>query len=392
MYLSYCEKNIGTHLHSNKLARCVFFNYWSKNTHILKEYKEKLSLFDDINDCYDIKWDPIYDREPDDWDCFFLSLNPNITWDIVQSNPNKSWNYAMLSKNPNITWNNGVNLVQSNPHPVPERTALAGGTSSLYGPACGNGKDWDYNMLSKNPNITWDIVKENPDRAWDYDELSRHHTITWNIVLSNPNKPWNYVYLSSNPNITLDIVKENPGIDWDYSWLSLNPNITMDIVKENPGIDWNYNWLSKNQNITWEIVKENTSIDWNYYFLSQNPNITWDIVKENPYPNGEHSSNTWNYNMLSKNPNITWDIAKQNEVIPELHFPELKYYKKKNWNYILLLISRKIFDETINGVNLEKIKNIISHFKTNITEELMIYVWNPIRVEKWKYLVDDEEV
>ena len=176
MYLSYCEKNIGTHLHSNKLARCVFFNYWSKNTHILKEYKEKLSLFDDINDCYDIKWDPIYDREPDDWDCFFLSLNPNITWDIVQSNPNKSWNYAMLSKNPNITWNNGVNLVQSNPHPVPERTALAGGTSSLDGPACGNGKDWDYNMLSKNPNITWDIVKENPDRAWDN-----------NILLSNIN-------------------------------------------------------------------------------------------------------------------------------------------------------------------------------------------------------------
>ena len=40
---------------------------------------------------------------------------------------------------------------------------------------------------------------------------------------------------------------------------------------------------------------------------------------------------------------------------------------------------------------VEKIKNIISHFKTNITEELIMYVCHPSRVEKWKYLVDDIE-
>ena len=40
---------------------------------------------------------------------------------------------------------------------------------------------------------------------------------------------------------------------------------------------------------------------------------------------------------------------------------------------------------------VEKIKNIISHFKTNITEELIMYVCHPSRVEKWKYLLDDIE-
>ena len=59
MYLSYCEKNIGTHLHSNKLARCVFFNYWSKNTHILKEYKEKHPDCEKSNSKYSDQYDKL---------------------------------------------------------------------------------------------------------------------------------------------------------------------------------------------------------------------------------------------------------------------------------------------------------------------------------------------
>src|SRR5271165_6611308 len=27
-------------------------------------------------------------------------------------------------------------------------------------------KEWDYNMLSKNPNITWKYVCDNPDKSW----------------------------------------------------------------------------------------------------------------------------------------------------------------------------------------------------------------------------------
>jgi len=69
--------------------------------------------------------------------------------------------------------------------------------------------EWKY--LSKNPNITWEIVKDNLD------------------------KPWNWNYLSANPNITLEIVKDNPDKPWDWcGGLSLNTNITWEIVKDNP--------------------------------------------------------------------------------------------------------------------------------------------------------------
>ena len=55
-----------------------------------------------------------------------------------------------------------------------------------------------YSRLSTNPNITWDIVKTNPDKPWDYSGLSVNPNITWDIVLANPDKPWNYRWLSSN--------------------------------------------------------------------------------------------------------------------------------------------------------------------------------------------------
>ena len=85
-----------------------------------------------------------------------------------------------------------------------------------------------------------------------------------------PNAEWEYYWLSMNPNITWDIIQNNPTIFADYFWLSENPNITWDIMKANPDEDWYYEWLSSNPNITWDIVRNNPQIPWNYYWLSIN--------------------------------------------------------------------------------------------------------------------------
>jgi len=114
----------------------------------------------------------------------------------------------------------------------------------------------------KNPNITYQIVQENPEKGWNYDNLSRHPNITWEIVQENPDKPWDYNYLSENPNITWEIVQSNPDKGWNYYALSKNPNITYglrpakrQIIQENPESlrdapqghkHWNYNALSQN--------------------------------------------------------------------------------------------------------------------------------------------------
>jgi len=58
---------------------------------------------------------------------------------------------------------------------------------------------------------------------WDYNELSQNPNITFEIIKNNQDKPWEYKLLSCNPNITWDIIKENPNIPWDYFNLIFNP-------------------------------------------------------------------------------------------------------------------------------------------------------------------------
>ena len=57
-------------------------------------------------------------------------------------------------------------------------------------------KPWNWFDLSRNPNITWYIVKANPNKPWDWYELSSNSNITWDIVISNPDKPWDWDGLS----------------------------------------------------------------------------------------------------------------------------------------------------------------------------------------------------
>ena len=66
-------------------------------------------------------------------------------------------------------------------------------------------------------------IKDNPNEDWDYDGLSENPNITWEIVQANPTKPWDYDDLSENPNITCEIVQANQHKPWDYKNLSYNP-------------------------------------------------------------------------------------------------------------------------------------------------------------------------
>ena len=59
-------------------------------------------------------------------------------------------------------------------------------------------KPWNFYYLSKNPNITWDIVEANPDKLWNWYGLSKNPNITWDIVEANHDKDWNWFRISYN--------------------------------------------------------------------------------------------------------------------------------------------------------------------------------------------------
>ena len=44
----------------------------------------------------------------------------------------------------------------------------------------------------------WRLVKDNPDKEWEWSLLSENPNITWEIIQNNLDKPWELYYLSMN--------------------------------------------------------------------------------------------------------------------------------------------------------------------------------------------------
>ena len=195
---------------------------------------------------------------------------------FILDNPDKPWDWSKLSRNPNITWD----IVQKVPN-----------------------KQWIWCVLCQHPNITWDIVQQNPDIPWDWYGLSYNPNITWDIVQKHPGS-WDWYGLSRNPNIaTRDIIQQNPDKPWKWSCITANPN--WDIIQQYPDKLWCWYGLSENPNLSWDFVQQNLNKQWNWTGLSANPNITWDIVQQN-------LNKPWNWTGLSANPNLSWEFVQQN--------------------------------------------------------------------------------
>ena len=50
-------------------------------------------------------------------------------------------------------------------------------------------KDWNWNSISMNPNLTMKIIEKYPDKPWDWCEISKKLNITIEIIESYPTKP-----------------------------------------------------------------------------------------------------------------------------------------------------------------------------------------------------------
>lgn len=307
--------------------------------------------------------------DPTKGDLLFLSINPNVTMENVKLNPTLAWDYKQLSTNQNIRWKDIKNNIN---------------------------KPWSRYFLSSNPNLTFENFKEIVDKnyfpedghmideegnithGFNLESLSRHPNITIDIVKEDTTFIWKYDILSMNPNITWNIIKENPQIRWDKKYVSLNPTITFDIVKENPRFGWSYKYLSQNPNIRWEDVKEAPRKNWDYRNLLVNPNITWKIIMEN-----EEFEDYRNDHLISLNPNITWKIVFDN---PDLKCWNLSYLAKNpmnRYNDITDIYNGKygtLYSKEKKKRNTLKIKNSIRN--SSIRERVAMKAHHPNALEE----------
>ena len=71
-----------------------------------------------------------------------------------------------------------------------------------------------------------------------------------------PNKPWNWNAISKNPNITMNFIEKYQDKPWIWDCIYINPNITMDFIEKYQHKPCNWKWISMNKNITIEFVEK----------------------------------------------------------------------------------------------------------------------------------------
>lgn len=131
------------------------------------------------------------------WNHFNVSSNPNIRWEYVDKETAPipfMWNYFNVSMNPGIM----IEDIIDNMHESVDNNNVhyINNTEVRY--------NWCWQGFNVNPNVTWDMVKYASDEEY------------------YKNIPWNYYYLSKNPNITFDIIVDNPDKLWSIQNLSSN--------------------------------------------------------------------------------------------------------------------------------------------------------------------------
>lgn len=154
---------------------------------------------------------------------------------------------------------------------------------------------WDWDELSKNPNISFEFIKNNLYLPWNWNLLSNNYNITFEIILNNLEYPWDWNWLSWRNDLTLNIVKTNLDKNWNWYGISRINDITIDFIKSLPDKMWN--WYSISKRVSLSEFENNKSLPWDPHGLSLNSNITPEIVEKYSHINWDHFNLSINNNF-----------------------------------------------------------------------------------------------
>lgn len=203
-----------------------------------------------INSNSGITWAIVLENPEFDWYYKYLSSNPNITLQIIRSNPDKEWSDKLLSDNPNITWED----VQNNPDIEWNYTRLC------YNP----NMTWDIISANKNKLRSIYGLSYHIDYKILLNEFGENCFTVVNGLYNNPSVPWDIIKEHGskktrwvfNPNITYDIVKNNPNEKWMGEDLCGNPNTSYENLIEyyKSSNILVYKPITWNPNLTWKVM------------------------------------------------------------------------------------------------------------------------------------------
>ena len=205
--------------------------------------KEKHFFQEMLNKEYDSLFEQLYQHIGDQYEKQFfdtLSDNPYLNLSFFVKYVKKPWNWRKISlKAKFITKTILVDL-----------------------------KDcpWNFQALSHNPVVTWEIISTFRHKNWNWEAISSHQNISWEIITLNPNIPWSIAGLSNNPNICFKVVNENLHIPWDLDIITSKSydrdflEIPCDTLRY---LKWNINndcvTLENNPDVSFQFIRNKYS-------------------------------------------------------------------------------------------------------------------------------------
>lgn len=178
-------------------------------------------------------------------------------------------------------------------------------------------KQWNWNDISSNKNISFDYIDSHPEFPW----VKSYQFGYQYGIFANPNLNINYVLqnflyrndvnwkaISKNSGITPEDIENNLTLPWDWNYVAQNPNITMEFILKH-----NITNTGLSPNITLEDIEKYPDLFKLKSLLSQNPNVTLDYILNHPDNN---SHNKWDWISIGGNPNITFqDVLEHPELM-----------------------------------------------------------------------------
>jgi len=139
----------------------------------------------------------------------------HLYWNYIKNNINKDWNWMYLNSNPYL-------FPEEN---MPLEAYYDYNNYKFYetlNPLIifSSDKNCNWNLMSINKNISIEDVKNYLHKPWNWYNLSK--VMQWHDIKKNLELPWNWYGVSENPNLSFEILKNNKDMQWNYQSLSFN--------------------------------------------------------------------------------------------------------------------------------------------------------------------------
>lgn len=127
-----------------------------------------------------------------------------------------------------------------------------------------NTSNVDWHDFSSNPNCTFEIVLNYPNKNWDWQVLSEKIQFA-PYIKNNPNLPWKWSFVSNNKSVCIQDIIDLSEKSWDFKKLS--KFINMDDMFDHMNIPWDWEYGSYNSTLRLEHVINNPNLPWDWKTL-----------------------------------------------------------------------------------------------------------------------------